>query len=132
MTKINKTELCKFHVSNLIRHECDGKTFVTAYEKNVSTISSLTDQEDSNREQADTRILLHLINAVQICLHKTVDAGVIAVALTDFQNLLSLIQDISIWIEFRKGMNVRCFHINKIYGVLGNQNHERYPCFTQS
>lgn len=57
----------------------------------------------------------HLINAAQnywtpICI-KTVDIDVSVVALVAFPKHLSLMQDISIWIELGKGKNVRHFHL---------------------
>ena len=39
---------------------------------------------------------------VQTSMHKTIDTDVIVVALVAFPKLLSLIQDISFWVEFGK------------------------------
>ena len=70
----------------------------------------------SNLEEADARIILHLIDAVQngferICI-RTVDSDVICIIIAHFERLLQLNSKIQISVSFATGKDLRLLDIN--------------------
>ena len=89
------------------------------------------------REEADTRILFHLQDALATgsttCLVPTVDTDVVVIIIGKFHTLLTKHPAADIWIAFRTGKNFTYMHIIAIYHALGKDKYMSLPifhCFT--
>lgn len=83
-----------------------------------------------DHEEADTRIALHLYDAVNqgatnILVH-TVDTDIIAILVGLFFNIHS---PINIWVAFGTGKNFRYYSINSICQALGEEKSRALPFF---
>ena len=79
--------------------------------------------EPCDHEEADTRLLVHLRDALQNdctnCLVRTVDTDVIVILIGKFHQLMNLCENANIWVAFGTGKNFTYHHINAIYEDLG-------------
>ena len=86
-----------------------------------------------DHEEADTRLLIHLQDALQNgctnCLVRTVDTDVVVILIGKFHHLITLCQDVSIWVAFRTCKNFAYHHINDIYEDLGREKSLAFPFF---
>ena len=96
-----------------------------------SVLPKATDHTAVDREEADTRLLLHLIDALnkgqKSCLVRTVD--------TKLHSLLHANADADIWVAFGAGKHFTYWHINYTYNDLGEQKSlalRPFHCFTGS
>ena len=92
---------------------------------------------ECDHEEADTRMLIHLLDALQNgctnCLVHTVDTDVLVILLGKFHHLSTLCQGVNIWANFGSGENYIHYHINTIYDNLGRKKCLSLPvfhCFT--
>ena len=87
----------------------------------------------SDHEEADTRLLIHLQDALQNgctnCLVRTVDTDVVVILIGKLHHLITLCQDVSIWVAFGTGNNFTYHHINDIYEELGREKSLALPIF---
>ncbi len=85
-----------------------------------------------DHEEADTRLLVHLqdalLNDCTNCLVRTVDTDVV-VLIGKFHHLITLCQEVSIWVAFGTGKNFTYHHINAIYENLGREKSLALPVF---
>jgi len=69
-----------------------------------------------DHEEADTRLLIHLqdalLNGCTNCMVRTVDTDVVVILLGKFHHLLTLCQDVKIWVAFGTGKTFTYHHIN--------------------
>ena len=76
-----------------------------------------------DNEEVDTRLLIHLQDALQNdctnCLVCTVDKDIVVILIGKFHHLIILCQDVSIWVAFGTGKNFTHHNINHIYEDLG-------------
>ena len=88
---------------------------------------------DNDHEEADTKILLHLQNALQTgscaCLVRTVDTEVMVIITGKFCKLQAMCPAAEIWIAFGTGKNFTYFHINAIALALGEEKSTALPTF---
>ena len=86
-----------------------------------------------NHEEADTRILIHLLDALEhgssTCLVGTVDTDVVVILIGKFHALLTQYSAASIWIAFGSGKNYTHLHINTISHALGKDKSTALPVF---
>ncbi len=89
--------------------------------------------ESCDHEEADTRLLVHLQDALQNnhanCLVRTVDTDVVVILIGKFHHLITLCQDVNIWVAFGTGKNFKYLHINTIYEDLGREKSMALPVF---
>ena len=89
-----------------------------------------------DHEEADTRLLIHLkdalLNDCTNCLVRTIDIDVQVILLGKFHCLMTLCQDISVWVAFGAGKNFAYYHINAVYNDLGSDKSLTLLCFTAS
>ena len=90
-----------------------------------------------DHEEADTRMLIHLLDALwngcTNCLVRTVDTDVLVILLGKFHHLVALCQDVNVWVAFGSGKNYTHYHINAIYEDLGREkclSLSVFHCFT--
>ena len=90
-----------------------------------------------DHEEADTRMLIHLLDALRNgctnCLVCKVDTDVLVILLGKFHHLVALCQDVNVWVAFGLGKNYTHYHINAIYEDLGMEkclSLSVFHCFT--
>lgn len=75
-----------------------------------------------NHEEADTRIVVHAVHAVEqgakVIQVRTVDKDVIVNLVRVFHDLVVTCPLVRIWVAFGMGKNYRFFHINAICASL--------------
>ena len=76
-----------------------------------------------NHEEADTRMVVHLINALENGLNSivvcTVDTDVIVILISEFHTIQEVHPEADILIAFGTGKNIRYYHTNTVCGNLG-------------
>ena len=132
---MNKKELFAFLSSKVVEFNWppDKAVYVTSG-KAVSSIGSTIPMQNCNHEEADTRIVVHIVHALEQgakTFHvRTVDTDVVVILVGTFYDLIVTQPLIDIWVAFGMGKNYRFYHINAICASLGSNNHEHYLCFT--
>ena len=93
--------------------------------------------QSCDHEEADTRILVHLQDALDngttSCLVRTVDTDVVVIIIGKFSALITNHPAADIWIAFGTGKNFMYIHINAICNNLGQCKSMALPifhCFT--
>ena len=82
-----------------------------------------------NHEEADTRMVVHLINALENGLNsivRTVDTAVIVILVSEFHTIQEVYPEAGILIAFGTGKNIRYYHI---CGNLGRDKSCSLPAF---
>ena len=104
-----------------------------------SVLPKATDHTAVDHEEADTRLLLHLIDALnkgqKSCLVRTVDTDVVVILIEKLHYLLHANADADIWVAFGAGKHFTYWHINYAYNDLGEQKSlalRPFHCFTGS
>lgn len=130
----SKTELFGY-LSKELRNQTSDKNYIlltthngyVPSSKNDVTLESL---QPSTHEEADTRIFLHLNDAVEnghsIIKIRTVDTDVIVIAISVFHQLPQLKE---LWVGFGSGKSYRDIPIHKICELLGPERSEALPVF---
>jgi len=84
-----------------------------------------------NHEEADTRMLIHLQDALDndaiTCLVRTVDT---AIFVGKFHKLLESNPAADVWLAFGAGKWFRHIHVNAIYNALGKHKIDGITCFS--
>ena len=83
-------------------------------------------------EEADTRIIVHLFHSVRRgnkkILIRTVDTGVLAILLREFDKVSEICPDLDLWIASGVGKDFAFYSINTIYNEIGAKKHSRCQC----
>ena len=91
-----------------------------------------------NHEEADTRVLVHLKDALdkggrgggrEGILVRTVDTDVIVILIAQFHTLSSTWPGLSFWVAFGMGKNFQLLSVNSICEYLGEQKCLALPFF---
>ena len=86
-----------------------------------------------NREEADTRLMVHLLDAILNGYHKvlirTVHTDVVVIVIGRFSYFKSICQDVNIWIAFGVGKHFSYNQINAVYEDLGGKKSLDLPVF---
>ena len=130
----NKTELFDYISQVVEEHNFpEGKSvFIT---KGQEVISKNTDHEMEicTHEEADTRIMVHILHAIQQGAKKiivrTVDTDVLVILIGQFFYLQHLCSLIDLWIAFGVGKNYCFYSINHIALYLGERTPNALPMF---
>ena len=121
----NKKELFKYLAQETISIDV-YKTVISTIDQNILSTSriDLFNISDSTHEEADTRLLLHVLNCANQGLQKlmirTVDTDVFTLAVSFFRALN--VQEL--WISFGTGKYFRYIAIHDIVHALGSQKSE--------
>ena len=121
----NKEELFDFLTSEAIRPGLypDSKDlYITSNEAVLHTGPGEEMTELSNHEEADTRIIVHMMKALNnnnTILVQTCDTDVVIIILGKFQDILSKNQHADIWIAFGRGKTSRTLHVNHLAETIG-------------
>ena len=110
----------------------EGKAVVITSDKTViSRGGEVPDMPLNDHEEADTKIVLHLMNALKggssTCLVRTVDTDVVVILTGKLSKLQSICPTASIWVAFGTGKHFTYYHINRIASVLGKDKSTALP-----
>ncbi|KAG0724207.1 hypothetical protein GWK47_005234 [Chionoecetes opilio] len=130
----NKVELFQFLSEKIVSTTFpDGKqVFATS---GASVVCSGTDHSmpPCDHEEADTRIVVHLQDALEsgctTCLVRTVDTDVLVILIGKYHFLASKYPSADIWVAFGSGKNFLFLHINAICSTLGKEKSTALPVF---
>ena len=87
-----------------------------------------------NHEEADTRIVVHLLHALRAgdgnsVLVRTVDTDVIVILAGKFHDLIDKYPTADIWVAFGMGKHFSYISVNSICSVLGESRSRSLPVF---
>ena len=128
----NKKELFALLTSKVIEFVCPPSkvVYVTSGE---CVISAGSDMTNYNHEEADTKVVVHILNAleqgmksVKVC---TVDTDVVIILAGAFYELCQTQPLADIWIAFGMSKKYRFYSINAICASLGEQRSRALPVF---
>ena len=131
---VNKQQLFQFLSHKLQSVECvGGKHIFTTVGTSVASAGASHHMQECNHEEADTRILIHLQDALDdgstTCLVRTVDTDVIVIIVGKFYDLLQQHPAADIWLAFGTGTKFRHIHVNTMCNVLGIEKSIALPVF---
>ena len=124
----NKRELFTFLSEKVATAQFqEGKTVViTSGNTVISKGGDVPDMQANDHEEADTKIVLHLLNALQTgsssCLVRTVDTDVIVILTGKLSKLRDICPTVNIWVAFGTGKHYTYYHINKLLPFLGKRS----------
>ena len=108
----------------------DKAVYVTSGQ---SVISTRSDMMDCNHEEADTRIIVHILHALHQGMNtfkvRTVDTDVVVILLGAFFELSQAQPLVDIWIAFGTSKNYRFYNINTMCNILGELKSRAIPVF---
>ncbi|KAG1654719.1 hypothetical protein GQR58_024872 [Nymphon striatum] len=112
----------------------DGKeVFATDGAGVLASGSSQNDMCPCDHEEADTRLIIHVQNALKnganTCVVRTVDTDVLVILIGRFHHLLTLNKDADVWISFGTGKNFTYYSVNAICGAIGRERSIALPLF---
>lgn len=119
----NKKELFSF-LSKKITEEHfpdDKNVYITAGEQ-VQHVGNSPPMDQCNHEEADTRVLVHLLHALQsssLGMVYTGDTDVVVIFLSNFHHIKALNPAAEIWISFKEGKTTKMISLNTIATNLG-------------
>ena len=87
-----------------------------------------------NHEEADTRIVVHVLHAIQAdqaksVLVRTINADVIVILIGKFHHLRPIQLDLDLWVGFGTGGNFSFISINIICAGIGEARSRSLPMF---
>lgn len=89
--------------------------------------------EECNHEEADTRIIVHLLHALNhgstTVLVRTVDTDVVVILVGKFKQLKEARENLDIWVAFGMGKTFSYLNINQLCCDLGEQKSSCLPLF---
>ena len=130
-----KKELFAFITSKVAEFTFQlGKAvYITSGESVVSVWSGNPGMLECNHEEADTRIVVHIVHALQQGMKRievrTVDTDVIAILAGAYFKLALAYPLADIWVAFGKGKKFRFYSINYICASLGELKARALPVF---
>lgn len=130
----NKKELFHFLTQRILSFDySEGKQVFVTSDANVLSKGSSHDMPPCDHEEADTRLLIHLVDALKsgcsTCVVRTVDTDVVVNLIGKFHNLLSTYPSTEIWIAFGAGKAFTYLHINSICHSMGETKSLALPVF---
>ena len=89
---------------------------------------------ECNHEEADTRIIVHVLHAIQAdqaksVLVRTVDTDVIVILIGKFHHFRTIQPNLDLWVGFGTGRNFSFICINIICAGLGEARSRSLPVF---
>ncbi|KAG0721701.1 hypothetical protein GWK47_045906 [Chionoecetes opilio] len=133
----NKVELFQFLSEKIVSTTFpDGKqVFATS---GASVVCSGTDHSmpPCDHEEADTRIVVHLQDALEsgctTCLVRTVDTDVLVILIGKYHFLASKYPSADIWVAFSSGKNFLSYTSMPSVVLWAKRSPQRYQCSTAS
>ena len=130
----NKEELFKFLSVKIMSFKYpDNKEVFVTDGPFVLTNSTTQAMPQCDHEEADTRLVVHIADALKkglsTCLVCTVDTDVIVILIGKFPYLTAVNSDANIWVAFGVGKNFVFWYINTICSNLGEAKSITLPFF---
>ena len=131
----NKTELFSFLTSKVAKSNFlpNKVVYVTSGESVISVGQTSSVKADCSHEEADTRVVVHILHALEqgiktivVC---TVDTDVIVILTGVFFELTASKPLADIWVAFGTGKIFRLYSINAICTYLGKERTQALPIF---
>ena len=99
----------------------------------VVTVGSDSVMPECNRKEADTRIIVHILHAIQdgqakAVLVRSVDTDVV-ILIGKFHFLRAVQPDLELWVAFGMGRNFSFISVNSICDDLGQVRSKSLPVF---
>ena len=86
-----------------------------------------------NHEEADTRILVHVKDALEkgarSVFVRTVDTDLVVILIAEFTAFFTLRADLTVWVAFGMGKHFQYLNINSICQYLGEDKSRTLPLF---
>ena len=121
----NKKELFTYLASMLSTRQLPNRKELCVTEDDcVKHMGKGTSMGQCNNEEADARILVHLLHALQtksIALFHTGDIDIVVILLANHQQIISANPAADIWIYFHAGKSKRIINLNSIAVNLGEE-----------
>ena len=120
----NKTELFAFLTKVASEKlSLEGKEIYVTSDKSVVSLCPSTSMPDCSHEEADTRIVVHVIDAIlkgmkSICI-RTVDTDILIILISKFHFLKDLCKDLELKVAFGVGKDFAVYSVNNICSTLG-------------
>ena len=119
----NKKELFSFLSTKLMQVQFQEEkcVYITSGDQ-VLTAGNGPPMGPCNHEEADTRVLVHLLHALQyssIALVHTGDTDVVIILLSNFHHIITVQPAAEIWISLRAGKTTKMIYLNNIASSLG-------------
>ena len=119
----NKKELFSFLSKKITEGQFpdDKDVYITAGDQ-VHHVGNSPPMDQCNHEEADTRVLVHLLHALQtssLGMVHTGDTDVVVILLSNFHHIKALNPAADIWISFKAGRRTRMISLNTIATNLG-------------
>lgn len=100
----------------------------------VVTVGSDSVMPECNHEEADTRIVVHILHAIQdgqakAVLVRSVDTDVVVILIGKFHFLRAVQPDLELWVTFGMGRNFSFISVNSICDDLGQVRSKSLPVF---
>ena len=131
---VNKKELFAFLTSKVAQFSWPpAKAVYVTSGQAVVCIGDSIPMQNCNHEEADTRIVVHVLHALKqgeqtICV-RTVDTDVVVILAGTFHDLVATQPLTDIWVAFGMGKDYRFYHINAICESLGEPQSRALPVF---
>ena len=120
----NKTELFAFLTKVASEKlSLEGKEIYVTSDKSVVSLCPSTSMPDCSHEEADTRIVVHVIDAIRkgmksICI-RTMDTDILIILISKFHFLKHLCKDLELKVAFGVGKDFAVYSVNNICSTLG-------------
>lgn len=130
----NKEELFALLSKRIGIFECqtEGKKIFITSAENVMSCGERV-MQPCNHEEADTRIILHIVDALKngakSIFVRTVDTDVIVILAGHYYQLTSFYGPLDLWVGFGMGKHYLCYHVNSICEQLGERKANALPLF---
>ena len=130
----NKEALFSFISTKLAdTHSPEGKTMYVTKQETVFSIGIDEIMENSNHEEADTRMIVHLFHALKcgckLVQIRTVDTDVIVILLGMFHLIKDNHLNADIYVGFGFGKDLAHYHVNGTYAAIGEERSRALPLF---
>lgn len=129
----NKAELFSFLAQHITTIDATEEIVTTQGEEVYVSVQRDTSRlSPCNHEEADTRMILHVADAIhegyKKILLRTVDTDVVVLAVAAAAKL-STISDLELWVAFGTGKHFRYIPVHEIAACIGPQRSEALPLF---
>ena len=127
----NKKELFSFLSKKITEGQFpdDKDVYITAGDQ-VHHVGNSPPMDQCNHEEADTRVLVYLLHALQtssLGMVHTGDTDVVVILLSNFHHTKALNPAADIWISFKAGRRTRMISLNTIATNLGTTTCKAIP-----
>lgn len=101
----------------------ENKVVYITHGDQVLNIGTGSQMGKCNHEEADSRVIVHLLHALKtssIALIHTGDTDVVVILLTNYHHIVAVNPAAEVWISFRAGRKTRMIYLNSIAERLGS------------